>query len=95
MPVNLNQYRVLVGAFNNHSFPSNKECLLIKVKHSILNDNVLSFRGLVTFLNVALHFFHFKFLYPAGNCMFKVNNRNTRTRCEICSKLTIKTPERR
>ena len=26
--------------------------------------------------------------------MFKVNNRNTRM-CEICSKLTIKTPERR
>ena len=25
----------------------------------------------------------------------KVDNRNTRTRCEICSKLTIKTPERR
>ena len=34
-------------------------------------------------------------IYPAGNYMFKVNNRNTRTRCEICSKLTIKTPERR
>ena len=33
--------------------------------------------------------------YPAGNYMFIVNNRNTRTRCEICSKLTIKTPERR
>ena len=31
----------------------------------------------------------------AGNYMFKVNNRNTRARCEICSKLTIKTPERR
>ena len=27
--------------------------------------------------------------------MFKTNNRNTRTRCEICSKLTIKIPERR
>ena len=27
--------------------------------------------------------------------MFKVNNRNTRTRSEICSKLTIKIPERR
>ena len=27
--------------------------------------------------------------------MFKVNNKNTRTRCEICSKLTIKIPERR
>ena len=25
--------------------------------------------------------------------MFKVNNRNTRKRCEICSKLTIKAPE--
>ena len=37
----------------------------------------------------------FTFKVPAGNCMFKVNNRNTRTRCEICSKLTIKTPERR
>ena len=32
---------------------------------------------------------------PAGNYMFKANNRNTRARCEICSKLTIKTPERR
>ena len=27
--------------------------------------------------------------------MIEVNNRNTRTRCEICSRLTIKTPERR
>ena len=27
--------------------------------------------------------------------MFKVNNRNTRTRCEICSKLTVKIPKRR
>ena len=31
---------------------------------------------------------------PAGNYMFKVNNRNTRARCEICLKLTIKKPER-
>ena len=27
---------------------------------------------------------------PSGNYMLKINNRNTRTRCEICSKLTIK-----
>ena len=33
--------------------------------------------------------------YLAGNCMFKFNNRNTRTRCEISPKLTIKIPERR
>ena len=33
--------------------------------------------------------------YPANIYLFKVNNRNTRKRCCICSKLTIKTPERR
>ena len=33
-------------------------------------------------------------LLSVGNHMFKVNNRNARTRCEIGSKLTIKTPER-
>ena len=32
---------------------------------------------------------------PAGTYLLKVNNRNTKTRCEICLKLTIKTPERR
>ena len=26
--------------------------------------------------------------------MFKVDNRNTRTKCQICSELTIKIPER-
>ena len=30
----------------------------------------------------------------AGNYMFKVNNRINKTKCEICSKLTIKTLER-
>ena len=39
--------------------------------------------------------------FQAGRCMFKVKVRNTRlrqeirrTRCEICSKLKIKSPER-
>ena len=32
-------------------------------------------------------------LCSTSNYMFKVNNRNTRTRCELCSKLTIKTPQ--
>ena len=30
-----------------------------------------------------------------GICLFKINNRNTKTRYEICSKLQIKTPEQR
>ena len=32
--------------------------------------------------------------YPAGIYLLKVSNRNTRARCEICSKLTANTPER-
>ena len=31
---------------------------------------------------------------PAKICMFKVDNRNTRKKSEICSELTIKTPKR-
>ena len=31
----------------------------------------------------------------ASSYMFKFNNRNTRTRCEICLKLTLKKAERR
>ena len=30
--------------------------------------------------------------FPAGIHLLKVKNRNTRTRCEICSTLTIKMP---
>ena len=33
--------------------------------------------------------------FPAGIYLLKVSNKNTRARCEICSKLTIKIPERR
>ena len=35
-----------------------------------------------------------KWEYPAGIILFKVRNGNNRTMCEICSKLTLKTPER-
>ena len=31
---------------------------------------------------------------PANIYLFEVNNGNTKKRCEICYKLTIKTPER-
>ena len=32
--------------------------------------------------------------YPASIYLLKGSNRNARLRCEICSKLTIKIPER-
>ena len=35
------------------------------------------------------------FYLPGNIYLFKFNNRNTRKKCEICSMLTIKTPERR
>ena len=41
-----------------------------------------------------MHWFKTSKFYPVGIYLLKVNNRNTITRCEICSKLTIKTPER-
>ena len=42
------------------------------------------------------HFiFHSNCIHPANFYLLKVNNRNAETRCEICSKLTRKTPERR
>ena len=31
--------------------------------------------------------------YPVSSLMFKIDIENTRTRCEICSKLIIKTPK--
>ena len=31
---------------------------------------------------------------PAGIYLLKVRNRNTRTRCQLCLKLTVKIPER-
>ena len=39
---------------------------------------------------------HGKFFSVSGGIyLLKVNHRNTRIRCEICSKFTIKIPERR
>ena len=43
---------------------------------------------------VTLFCFHKLETIPDRNYMFKVNNRNTKTRYEICSKLTIKASER-
>ena len=33
--------------------------------------------------------------FPAGNCMFKINYRNTRTRCEICCLLHMQNQDYR
>ena len=48
------------------------------------------FFGVISILWWAL-----EYNFPVGIYLFKFNNRNTRTRCEIWSKLTIRTPKRR
>ena len=45
------------------------------------------------YLESLFRIFYAKIHFPVVY-LLKVNNRNTRTRCKICSKLTIKTPER-
>ena len=42
-----------------------------------------------------LRFWHCFIKSPANICLFKLSNRNSRKKCEIYSKFTIKTPERR
>ena len=47
--------------------------------------------------NFLLHYFMENLptiIFAAGICLFKFNNEDTRTMCEICSKLIIKTLER-
>ena len=41
------------------------------------------------------NFVYHSLIYPGNIYLFIVSSKNTRKRCEICSKLTIKTPEGR
>ena len=54
----------------------------------------VKFRGVIFFLWLT-KLLWFKGRIPAGNYMFKVYSRNTRTSYEICPELTIKTLDRR
>ena len=56
------------------------------------DNNELHFLFLLSTLNRSLFLWR---IYPAGIPLFKVNNKNTRAMFKTCSKLTIKTPERR
>ena len=52
------------------------------------------FVGMILSSNWGLKSFQHWGHYTVGIYLLKVNNRNNKRRCEICSKLTIKTPER-
>ena len=69
---------------------------LVNVKESINIVALFTFTKKV--LNGKLYFFvqciALRCQCPSGDYLFKVNNRNTRKRCETCPKLTMKTSER-
>ena len=80
-----------VTEYCNSSFTLVKKSI-IKVIRSDVNSlvalliKVYFFRTFINCLPVIVK----NVIDPIGIYIFKVNNRNTRTRCEICSKLTIK-----
>ena len=67
--------------------------LIQQLKHTL--ENVAKCLNTASFSKYIGHFStsSTKRLLTTSQYMFKVNNRNTRKRFEICSKLTIKTPE--
>ena len=46
-----------------------------------------------TILKFIINIFKIFIIVPADIYLLKISNRNTRARCEVCSKLTIKTPK--
>ena len=80
---------------------------LLSVGHNLYFQSFSNSQRGFEFLNVALSWLlsfsklsenienYFFLTYPAGIYLLKVNNRNTRARCQICSKLKIMIPERR
>ena len=75
-----------------------KRCIQNSVKHLGWSFHLSTIFAKNSILDVWLYSEYASWLVwsiLAGNYVFKVNNRNARTRCEICSKLTIKTPQRR
>ena len=63
-----------------------------KIQNKIYGTNVCKKRLNYDKFIKLIKYFSTMVISPTGNYMFKVNNRNTGTRCEICSELTIKTP---
>ena len=63
--------------------------------HIIQNQNLILQRNVSSLQNSTIFSTTIMTKDPVSIYLLKVNNRNTRTRSEICSKLTIKTPERR
>ena len=57
--------------------------------------NVIGLKCICTYIFSFYPCFLSEYVNPAGSYLFKINNGNTRTMCEICLTLTINTSELR
>ena len=71
----------------------NEKLFFVNLVATAKNDSVLN-KKLLQRVSKCIKYQHLARRFPAGIYQLRVNNRNTRTRCEICSNLSIKTPER-
>ena len=62
---------------------------------STSRDNIFATGDAKLIIHCSYAYTTYEDLTPAQIYLFNVNSRNTRKRCEICSKLTIKISERR
>ena len=75
---------VTVTANNSGMTQHSKEQSNMRLQCVVLDNNLI----------LKQHFFNWQVKNIATVIyLFKVNSENTRTMCEICSKLTIKTPD--
>ena len=88
-----------IGGMKGSRF-SHPQATMVPAKKNDLFDKRCPKKTLDTALGVFWYcqiehfYYHMSNHVPAGIYLFKVNNRNTWTMYEICSKLTIKIPER-
>ena len=70
-------------------------CFLVLVKVFNFKNETLSVSLYTVFTGVFTgDVLNLQRCHPDNIYLFKFNQRNTRKRCELCSKLTIKTPDR-
>ena len=82
--------------FNHSSLDPHKVLVQKKVGPIFFKElwNTKKYKSLLTYPKNVMKFLKRFALCQAGIRLFKVNNGKIRTMCEICSKLTIKTPKR-
>ena len=66
---------------------------LIYRANGIYDDSITNHFDYICLHDKEKNFFFLIQIIPAGNYLLKVNIGNTRTMCEICLRLTKKTPE--